>query len=184
MLLPIDPALRSFVVHILPHPNGSLGNRGEGLYRSIINILMESKVQIISIATDGDRGFGPYQASLFPKDKDLMLGGWDSVAWCGGAFNHEAGETPQIWWIGVCLHALKCQRYRLSNDLALFHTMLPVNAASLNATLHLHYSLKKPSGAAKMNDIFAVQLFPGDNLARLLANGDVYGAYYLTPFVM
>jgi hypothetical protein len=62
--------------------------------------------------------------------------------------------------------------------------MPPVNAASLNATLHLRHSLKNLSGAAKMNDIFLVQLFAADNLARLLANGDVYGACYLTPFVV
>jgi hypothetical protein len=184
MVLPINPVLRSFVVHVLPHPNGSLSDRGEELYRSIVDILLELRVQIISIATDGDRGFCPYQASLFPKYEDLILGGWDIVACCAAAFEHETDKTPQIWWIADCLHALKCQRCRLSNNLALSPTMPPINAASLNATLHLRYSLRNLGGAAKMNDIFAVQLFSVDNLIALLAKGDVYGAYYLTPFVM
>jgi hypothetical protein len=182
MVLPINSRMRSFLVHILPHPSGSLGESGAGLYRKIVDILSVSKLQIISIATDGDRGYCPYQSQLIEKYRDRLLGKQNIVSCCAAAFQHETDEIARIWWIADCLHALKCQRCRLANDLAL-HSTMPPTSASLNATLRLRQSLKDLSEAAKMNDIFAVRLFSVQNLLQLLRAGDVYGADDLTPFV-
>jgi hypothetical protein len=129
--------MRSFLVHILPHPSGSLEESAAGLYRKIVDILSVSKVQIISIATDGEREYWPYQSQLIEKYRDLLLGKQEIVSCCAAAFQHETDEISLIWWIADCLHALKCQRCRLANDLALHSTMPSINAASLKATLRL-----------------------------------------------
>jgi hypothetical protein len=62
--------------------------------------------------------------------------------------------------------------------------MPPINAASVNRRLRLRQSLKNLRGAAKKNDIFTIQSCSLGNLLQLLWHGDVYGAYYLTSFVL
>jgi hypothetical protein len=64
MVLPISPRLRSFILNVPLHPWGSLGAQGPEFYPGIVDILLASKVQIISITTDGDRGYCPYQTNL------------------------------------------------------------------------------------------------------------------------
>jgi hypothetical protein len=58
-----------------------------------------------------------------------------------------------------------------------------INAVSITATLHLRQSLTNLTGAASINDVFAVQVFSLENLLTLFKSGDIAGAYYLTPFV-
>jgi hypothetical protein len=66
-VLPINPLLKGFLMHVLQHPSGFLGDRGLGFYRKIVDVLSASKVQIISIATDNDRGNCSYQSNLIRK---------------------------------------------------------------------------------------------------------------------
>jgi hypothetical protein len=95
MVSPINPRMRSFLVHILPHPSGSLGQSGAGLSRKIADILSVSKVHIILTATDGDRGYCPYQSQLIETYRDLFLGKQDIVSRSAAAFQHEKiGRAP------------------------------------------------------------------------------------------
>jgi hypothetical protein len=183
MVLPLNPTFRSFVVHILPHPTGSLGQAGQDCYQKIAASLSESGVQIISFASDGDRGHCPYQMALLAHYEALLWGGDDIVTCCATVFERDAPRIP-IWWIADCLHALKCQRCRLANNLTLTAMMPVINAASVNAILHLRQSLTNLTGAAKMSDIFAVQVFSLENLSQLFRSGCIAAGYYLAPFVM
>jgi hypothetical protein len=46
-----------------------------------------------------------------------------------------------------------------------------INAASINATLDLRQSLTNLTGAAKMHDVFTVQVFSLENLLALFKSG-------------
>jgi hypothetical protein len=58
-----------------------------------------------------------------------------------------------------------------------------INAASITVTLHLRQSLTNLTGAAKVNDVFAVQVVSLENLLTPFKSGDITGAYYLAAFV-
>jgi hypothetical protein len=138
---------------------------------------------IISFSSDGDRGHCPYQASLLSKYEELLFSRSDMVACCVVAFDRDDAPDPPIWWIADCLHGLKCQRCRLLHNLALNPGMSVINAARINATLHGRQSLTNLIGTAKMNDVFAVQIFSLENLLALFKSGDIAGGYYSAPFV-
>jgi hypothetical protein len=82
---------------------------------------------------------------------------------------------------------MKCQRCRLKKTLFLNPTE-PFSATSLNLTLNFEHSLTHLSGASKMDDIFAVELFSVDNLVALCRTNEseisASEIEYMTPFVL
>jgi hypothetical protein len=54
MALTLNPRLRSFVVHLVPHPAGSLGQKGRNYSQDIAELLKQSNVHIISFSSNGD----------------------------------------------------------------------------------------------------------------------------------
>jgi hypothetical protein len=137
MVLPLNPRLQNFVAHLVPHPAGSLGQKSRNYSQDIAELLEQLNVHIISFSSDGDRGHCPYQASLLSRYEELLFSRCDTVPCCAMAFDCNDAPGLPIWWIADCLHALKCQQCRLLYNLALNPGMTVINAASINATLHL-----------------------------------------------
>jgi hypothetical protein len=184
----VHPNLKSFVVHVRPHPQGSLGKEGECYSLYLAQILQRAHVQILTFATDGDRGHPAYQQALFSNYREVLEDGLQSI--CDHCFQAQAdpigGAARTIWWVADPFHCFKCQRCRLQGNLSLCPGEPVLNAALLNASLNLRQCLTDLRGASKMNDVFAIILFSVEDLLTLAMEEhlNVYGAYDLMPFVL
>jgi hypothetical protein len=178
-VMPIRPDLVSLTARLMPHPSNSLGVTGKKFYDDICDILRQSNINILSYASDGDRGNLTDQGTLFEMYEKDVVGDKEISEICDKMFpiGHRA------WWVADVLHVLKCQRCRLNEDLYFAPNGEAINAETLNRVLKLRHSLSNLTGIAKMNDVLAVQLFTFENLMKLIDAGELNGAYYLAPFV-
>jgi hypothetical protein len=55
-VMPINPHLPSFTVHMFPHSSPSMGIDGVHLYNEFATRLKRHRVRVVSFASDGDRG--------------------------------------------------------------------------------------------------------------------------------
>lgn len=184
LVMPLNPTIPTFVVHLCPHTSGSM-KEGINYCTKVVEVLhQKSNIRIRSIATDGDRAYMKFQENIFWSYFDDIQLSLDEI--CTHLF---CKENPELWWIGDLLHALKCQRCRLEKHLFLVpgHT---IHCSTLNLKLNLRNALTeaKMRGVHKMNDVFAIELFSMDNLIRLLSvpatDIDFDEIEYLMPFVL
>jgi hypothetical protein len=170
MVQPEYPNFKNFVVYVRPHPQGSLGKEDECYFLHLAQILQRSHIQILTFATDGDRGHLAYQQAVFSNYRKVLDNDLESI--CEHCFQAQAdpigGAVRTIWWVVDPLHCFKCQRCRLQGNLSLCPGGPVLDVALLNATLNLRHCLTDLRGANKMNDIFAIRLFSVDNLLTLV----------------
>jgi hypothetical protein len=176
-VMPTDPQLPSFTAHLLPHQSPSLGTNGYKRYDEVSQILGREEVRVLAYSSDGDRGNISRQRDLFETYKNILHYSIEDIC----ARTVQSIQGP--WWIADTLHALKCQRARLENDLWLGPGLGPVNAEGLNATLDLSVALTNFQSLTKMNDVLAVEVFAIDNLEKVMRKGQLIEACYLLPFV-
>jgi hypothetical protein len=88
------------------------------------------------------------------------------------------------WQITDILHAMKCRRCALANEIAFAARLRRFRADSMNEALHLKLPMLDLTGAAKVNDGFAVALFSAENLMVLWKEGLRWEFLYLLPFVL
>jgi hypothetical protein len=176
LVMPIDPRLSSFTVHVLPHESGSLGKNGVDIYRATSAELLRQGIRVLTYATDGDRANISEQKKLFTLYRERLHEPIEAI--CADVL--ESREEP--FWIADTLHVLKCQRTRLEKELYLSQYTPSVNATKLNESLHLNMLLTNFQGISKMNDVLAVEVFSIDNLMILMTDGKFLEAYYVLPF--
>jgi regulator of replication initiation timing len=187
-ILPIDPNISPLVIQLLPRPSGSLGeNCPNNECKQIIEILSNCNVNVISVATDGDRSYLGYQTGLFPRYSALICEHEVKSGACLDRISSQLfrSNVPNqcFWWISDILHVLKCQRCRLKDELFI-KIGVSFDSNSLKEVLMLKASLTKFKGATKMNDIYAVKLFSVESLVKLVSAGRIAEADYLMPFVL
>jgi hypothetical protein len=162
-ILPIDPNISPLVVQLLPRPSGPLGkNCPNNECKQIIGILSDCNVNVISVATDGDRSYLGYQTRLVPRYSALIS---DHEVKSGACLDRISSElfrsnvpNQYFWWIDDILHALKCQRCRLKDELFI-KIGVSFDSNSLKEVLMLRASLTQFQGPTKMHDIYAVKSF-------------------------
>jgi hypothetical protein len=176
LIMPIDPTLSNFTVHLLPQESESLGQNDVDLYRELCAELIKGRIHVLTYATDGDRGNITEQKNLFLSYRDKLNQPIEAI--CADVF----GDRDEPFWIADTLHVLKCQRTRLDKELYLSEEIPFINATKLNETLHLNVALTNFKGISKMNDVLAVEVFSMDNLMILLSEGKFVESYYVLPF--
>jgi hypothetical protein len=94
MVLPLNPRLRSFVVHPVSHLAVSLRQKGGNYSQDITELLKQSTVHIVSFSNDGDRGHYPYQTSMLSRSEELFFSRCDIVTCCVVAFDRDDAPDP------------------------------------------------------------------------------------------
>jgi hypothetical protein len=183
LVMPLNPQFSTCVCHLCPWESGAMGEvAGLAMCKRVIEELEKCHVNVVSVATDGDRSYLIYQQNIFKHYESRLNRSLEELSDLAVA---SCSQRP--WWLADPLHALKCQRCRLKNFLFIKTTEL-FTAASLNLKLNLKHSLTNLEGASKMNDIFAIQLFSLDNLITLIDSDESEINFseieYLTPFVL
>jgi hypothetical protein len=194
LVLPVNPNFPSFPVHLFPWKCGVMGQQSVQQCEQITRKLRKQNINILSVASDGDRSYIPYQKDLFDRYEDRIDKSLEEIT--DFLFN-RGDHIPQLWWIADLLHVLKCQRCRLKNNVFIIPGKM-FNAQSLNKILKLRHALTDLEGSSRMNDILAIELFSLDNLVRLWSWGNLecnssgtefelkYGSEieYVMPFVL
>jgi hypothetical protein len=189
MILPIAPSIPHLVIHLIKRDSGTLGvNEAPVVCRQVMKWLAKCSINVVSVASDGDRSYLRHQNEIFLRYSMMLGGSLDEICdYCRGSsfFCPDISPQSKFWWIGDLLHILKCQRCRLQNDLYLMPGEV-FNCVTLNKKLHLRHSLTDFKGVNKMNDVYAVELFSVKNLIILLQEKDcnLREIEYMTPFVL
>jgi hypothetical protein len=89
-MVSLNPRLRSFVVCLVPHPAGSLGEKSWNYFQEIAELLKQSNMHIIVFSSDSD----PYTKNCFLVDAMLLR--------VVVAFDCDDAPGPPIWWIADC----------------------------------------------------------------------------------
>jgi hypothetical protein len=106
LVMPIDPSLTSFPVHLYPNLSGSLKD-GDHYCMKGAEQLEASHIRVLCTATDGDRGYMRYQEEPFAFFHNRLGGSLDGISnylFCGGELAFP------VWWIADLLSVLKFQR--------------------------------------------------------------------------
>jgi regulator of replication initiation timing len=189
MILPIAPSIPNLVIHLIKRDSGTLGvNEAPVVCREVMKWLAKSNINVVSVASDGDRSYLRHQNEIFLRYSKMLGGSLDEICdYCRDSsfFCPDISPQSKFWWIGDLLHIMKCQRCRLQNDLYLMPGEV-FNCVTLNKKLHLRHSLTDFKGINKMNDVYAVELFSVKNLIILLQEKDcnLREIEYMTPFVL
>jgi hypothetical protein len=102
---------------------------GMALCQRVGEELAKCNVNVIAVATDGDRSYDGYQKSIFQSYRTCLDRPLEDLS------QFAAGSSfPQFWWVADPLHALKCQRCRLKNKLFIGHARIfsPIEARKID----------------------------------------------------
>jgi hypothetical protein len=157
LAMPIDPNKVHFPVPVQLHKSGNFGkDQAHGKVAEIVTEFKSCNINVLGVATDGDRSYCSFHDALFTKYRceltELLQRDQPETR----ATEIVMTSLDRPWWICDGLHALKCQRCHLEEGVGFDRDGEIIWAGRLNRILLLRASLTEFSGISKMNDVLAV----------------------------
>jgi hypothetical protein len=174
--MPLNPSLTNFSVHLRFLPSGSLGRRSSETCREIAAQLKDCKIDVLALASDGERASLKCYDALFRLYSDRTFVPMTELTKIIN--NHET------WEIATPLHALKCQRCWLAHSLSFSRGSISFDAKTMNKTLSIEPPSQRLAAVDQMSDALAVALFTMQNHLKLEFAGQFAEFYYLLPSAM
>lgn len=174
---PINPELRSFIVHIKPATQGKATNEEVETLNKLSCLLRESGVNFLGYAMDGD--------TTYRKLHDLFYDEYNSLIRQNSGFTNFSKIASRLM-VSDPLHILKRARYRLlSSDVhvGLTNSSEVIDIERLQGLLNLPSKVFSNQRFTKMHDDLPISLFSFESLERLTACAPTYVSYFL-PFCL
>lgn len=178
-VMPLRCEYKSFCVHLMTRNRGNAGPDVIERINILKACLLEEKIRVKYVATDGDSGYRQLH--------DDMFDGWWPYYQKKGLDKllRRLDGTPGLI-VGDMLHILKNARARLlGNSITLsIDGSYSFDAQQMNSKLNLGPSLDDKSSKGKMHDNYALSIFNLDNFLKLVESEEWTMAFFILPYAL
>ena len=188
LLVPLDSDQEPRILHIHAKSDGCYTSEVHDVYKSIRAIVQDQKLCLAFKATDGDPGVTKEHKRFFARYWEGVR--HDFTLATDTVYEHITQHHKTLP-IADPLHFAKNARARLIRSNIVLQTnggawgpseAKVVTAIDIDKVLDLGDALQDASVIGKMRDIYVVKLFTLGNVAKLISQRCVAGAFFLLPY--